>query len=211
MMPAGYVGRARTGLLLVAVVVASVILSGCGPGVRMASIPPELIPEEYRNQIQAMGSHGHPITNVVWRVCEIKDGRLLVACTFSQELEPGVIMKEYEITSTAIDESGASLHSGDGAGGELKSGEAFGGSAGHGGSRSDTGEIAHYVSASGYCLDGSVKTIRGVTKEGKTGETTPSGGFWYLRIDGTTPNDRWESVSALNDKGKVVAVLPVEP
>lgn len=204
----------RVRLCLVAAALAMLVgVSACVPRVTMATIPAEVIPQEFKGDVEAFGSHGRPVSNVVWRVFEIKDGRLLAACTFTQEMEPGVKIDEYWIWSADLDESGAVVPgTGGGGGGGFKNpGELFVGMAGSGGGMSDAGELTYHLFSCGYCFDGRVKTIQGTTSDGKTGQTTPSGGFWYLLIDDTGPREDWTRVSGLDAKGKPVVDLSLTP
>lgn len=184
-------------------------VSACGRVV-MKSIPAELIPEDLKNEIQAMGSKDRPVSNIVWRVYEIKDRRLLAACTFAQQWEPGVKTDMFWIWSADIDEDG-NRGSGMGGGGGFDATQPFYGMPGSESELSETGEPEYSLRAVGYCLESRVEVIKGTTSEGKTVETTPSGGFWHLVLDHTGTNERWTRISALDKKGRVVAELTISP
>jgi hypothetical protein len=94
-------------LCLAAVMFAFVTaISACGV-VKLKSIPEELIPDDLKADIEAMATKGRPITDIKWRVYEVVDGRVLAACTFKQEFEPGVKLDVFWLQSYEVDEDGS--------------------------------------------------------------------------------------------------------
>jgi hypothetical protein len=187
-------------------------LSACVPRVTLASIPAEVIPQTFKDDVEVFGAHGKPVSNVVWRVFEIKDGRLLAAWTFTQEIALGVKVDEYWIWWSNVDESGAIVPgTRGGGGGGFKPNESFGGVTGSEMSALEGGGLKYCLEASGYCFDGRVKAIQGTTTEGRTAQTTPSGGFWYLPIEDTGAREGWARVSGLDAKGNATVDLQLTP
>jgi hypothetical protein len=198
-------------LCLAAVMFAFVTaISACGV-VKLKSIPEELIPDDLKADIEAMATKGRPITDIKWRVYEVVDGRVLAACTFKQEFEPGVKLDVFWLQSYEVDEDGSRVLETDcGGGGGFDTSRDFTGMAGSGGRSLETGGIVHNLHALGYCLDARVQVIKGATSEGKTVETRPAGGFWALYIDNVGSSEKWISITGLDKKGRVVVELPLK-
>ncbi|MEX0975392.1 MAG: hypothetical protein WD024_08630 [Bacillota bacterium] len=206
---------AKRQLCLVAVTLSlAVALSACSSRVVLKSIPAEVIPQELKDSVQRHGTYARPlVSNVVWRVYEIKDGRLFAACTFVQEYAPGVGTGDmmYCVWTSNLDEAGHMTGPMSIGTGSFRSGEAFQGGHGGGDWLSDTGERTYSLIAGGYCLDGRVKAIQGTTTEGQTVKTKPSGGFWALELYNAGPTEAWAKISGIDWRGRPIVDLEIRP
>lgn len=202
-------------LFLAAVAVSLLfVLSACNSGrVVLKSIPAEVIPKELKNDLSTLGTLARPlVSNVVWRVYEIRDGRMFAACTFVQEYEPGIGTgdPQYCMWTANIDEAGTMTGPWTMGTGPFDSHEQFQGGYGSGSLRPEN-EPPYQLIAGGYCLDGRVKSIQGTTTEGQTVETRPSGGFWSLELCNTGPTEAWVSISGIDWSGTPVVDLEIRP
>ncbi len=197
-------------VFLVAIALSLVVAqSACGNRVVMKKIPEELIPQKLKDQVQAIASEERPVSDIVWRAHEIKDGRLLAACTFAQEWEKGVKLDMVWIGSYDIDASG-DMGAGAGFVGGFERDKAFFGMPGSGERASDDDELTYRLWCVGFCFDGRVVAIEGVSTEGRTVTTTPSGGFWHLLVENTEPGEKWAEVYGVDKNGKHLVQLVIE-
>lgn len=205
-------------LLIAATLFLLTVVSACTPRrVALKTIPAEAIPQEFRNSVlanlQSYGTKAKPhVSDVVWRVYEVKDGRLLTAFTFTRAWTTGEGAETvYCVRAYELDEDGQQTGVVWGTRGDLESFVLFRGAYGSGAVRGDAGVEIHSLGASGYCLDGRVRAIQGTTSEGQTVRTKPSGGFWHLQLDGTGPTEAWVRISAVDKSGEPVADLTIYP
>lgn len=210
---------ARKRLYLAAMMLSLLVgLMACSPRrVVLKTIPAEAIPEEFRSAIEARlqsyGSQAKPlVSDLVWRVYEVREGRLLVAFTFTRSWKTGEGAETmYDIHVYDLDKDGQKTGSVWGGRGDLESFVLFRGGYGSGAVRGDVGEELHSLFASGYCLDGRVKAIQGTTTGGQIVKAKPSGGFWYLQLDNTDSTEDWARISAVDKNGEPVADLTIYP
>jgi hypothetical protein len=205
----------RRQLCLVVVILSLLVaLSACSSRVVLKSIPAEVIPQELKDHLQRLGTYARPlVSNIVWRAYEIKDGRLLAACTFAQEYSPGVGTGDpmYCLWTSNLDEAGRMVGPMTIGTGDFTSWEPFQGGLGGGSWPPDTGERKFSLIAGGYCLDGRVRAIQGTTTEGRTVKTKPSGGFWSLEIFDAGETEKWTKISGVDWRGKPVVDLDIRP
>lgn len=185
----------------------ALLVSSCVKTIEMKEIDPAEIPDEIKESIEndRRPYGGKEIKNITWRVCEERDGYLFVACeirlkekAFGSE-DHFIYMEHRRIQEDNLRRPGGSVLIG-----YPKASLLFYGGAGANSYGNPDGTITYELEARGMALDSRVAKIVGTTSAGRTVETTPINGFWWLIIENTRPNERWTSVKALDDKGKVL-------
>jgi len=188
----------------------TLLVSSCVKTIEMEEIDPAEIPDEIKEPIEndRRPYGGKEIKNITWRVCEERDGYLFVACeirlkekAFGSE-DRFIYMEDRRIQDGVLRRPGGGVLIG-----YPKASLLFYGGAGANSYGNPDGTITYELEARGMALDSRVTKIVGTTSTGRTVETTPINGFWWLIIENTRANERWTSVKALDDKGKVLHQL----
>lgn len=187
----------------VAAVVTLMVLGASGCRREFPVVSKEQIPEAVLELTDGFAPKGMSPDDLgfVWRVCAAKDGRQLVACTFNEggdENKPTLF-----IASFPMDESGRvspfDSHA-----------VSFGFSdrvTVQGGTRPGTtldsdGRVIAKLDAAGVCLNPAVVKVVGTISDGRTAETTPTNGFWFLFINGTRSTEKWSRIVGLDSSDK---------
>ena len=139
----------------------------------------------------------------VWRVCAPKDGRQIVACTWNRagdKDKPSLF-----IASFPVDESGQVApfdeHS---VNEDFSDTVATQGGMTTGTTQTKDGHTILKLDAGGICLNPKVAKVVGTTSDGRTAETTPTNGFWFLFINDTGSRESWSKIVGFDSSGKVI-------
>jgi len=183
------------------------MLSSCVKTIEMEEIDPAKIPDEIKEPIEndRRPYGGKEIKDIIWRVYEKRNGYLFVACEIKLKekafgsADHFIYMESRRIGGDKIHRAGSGILID-----YPKASLLFYGGAGANNYGNPDGTITYELEARGIALDSRIAKIVGTTSTGRTVETTPINGFWWLIIENTRPNERWTSVKALDDKGKVL-------
>jgi hypothetical protein len=139
----------------------------------------------------------------VWRVCAPKDGRQIVAFTFNMagdKKKPTLF-----IASFPLDESGeVAPFDGHHVIEDFSETVATQGGIASGTAQAKDGSAYMKLDAGGICLNPRLAKVVGTTSEGRTAETTPTNGFWFLFINDTRSVETWYRIVGLDSSGKVI-------
>lgn len=145
--------------------------------------------------------------DLVWHVSTPKDGRYLVACTFAtiidDKKEPTLWVASFPVDSSGdtMDFDGHSIDT------EFNRNADCQGDFSGGLVYLPDGTSRIKLSAGGYCSSPDLVKVVGTTTKGKTAETTPTNGFWFMFINEVGPAEEWAEVKGLDGDGKVVKDL----
>jgi len=193
----------------------SLILCACARStIQFAEIDEGKIPQPVRQyvagQLKFSADRGESLRNLKWRVLDERDDYTLAICTYERTQRipgprPGdpvierdeiaFMMVEYEPTTMRF---GGAVSVLDG----LPPKQMF-----HWAGQSGAvwyGDSAKNIQAYGWCIDPKVEKIVGITSLAKKLETSPVGGFWYLRCGEPAEKETYIKVEALDARGKVL-------
>jgi len=206
---------------IVFILAMGLLLSGCSQRTELTEIDEEKIPEPVRYLVEVNlrfeAKRGENPRNLKWRAVDEREGYTFVACTYERTRRvpgprPDDPVKEWdEIVAMWIEHRTDDRPGGGFSGGsvdELPPREPFKvAGIGYGGLPG----LPHLV-AYGWCTDPKVEKIVAITSSGTEVETSPVGGFWYVRYDGNAEGETFVRVKALSARGEVLreASIPTE-
>lgn len=196
-------------------IILTAIISACSraPSIELTSVPKQQIPQAILDVPSGLVPEGKSLDDlgVVWRVCAPNNGRLMIAFTYNKMGdrnrpwlfvgsfpvdEMGKVVDDFHnhVLTMEFTERASTLVAD--------------------GNHGDTDKDGHeflVLHAGGMCLDARVFKIVGTTSSGKSVETSPIDGFWYLFIDRVATPEKWTKISGLDENGKVVVDLTPDP
>lgn len=94
----------------------------------------------------------------------------------------------------------------DGMAADLDRSRGISGAGNHHGENKD-GTMVHWLSAGGTAFDSRIDEIVGITSSGKTVETKPINGFWWMMLENTDPAEQWSLIHGVDKNGKEMGRL----
>ena len=176
----------------------------------LPSIPEEEIPQAVRDFTDTFaikpdgGSYGD--IGLIWHVSTPKDGRHMIACTYYEmgdKKQPKLWVASFPINDAgevaAFDDHSVAV--------DFDNNEDSQGDLSYGTFRLEDGSRLLKMNGGGLCLNPKLTKIVGTTTDGRTAETTPTNGFWYLFINDTRSVEYWSKVVGLDSDGKTIEDL----
>ena len=198
--------------LVVLITATSLVACWSVPLLQLTSIPRDQIPQPVLDIGDSFIPEGKTLADIglVWRACERNGDRLLVACTFfrmGDKNQPVLSVSSWPLDESgkvaAFDEHIVVMDFND------RVNRLVG--ARHGTAIAKDGSTTTQLSAGGLCRDTRVTKIVGTTSSGRSVQTTPVNGFWYLFIDGLATTEKWTKISGLDAKDKPIVDLTPSP
>lgn len=172
---------------------------------RFPTVPKEQIPQAVLDLTNGFAPKGvtQDDLNIVWRVCAPKDGRLLVGFSWNGAGDKN--KPTLSIASFPINESGeVAPYDGHSVNVEFSTRVSSQGGISKGTAQARDGSTYVKLDAGGVCLDPKLAKIVGTTSGGKSAETTPTNGFWFLSVNKTGILETWSKIVGLDSGGKVI-------
>ena len=185
-----------------AAVIALIVLGASGCRREFPVISKEQIPKAVLALTDGFAPKGMSPDDLdfVWRVLAPKDGRQIVACTFNRagdKNKPNLF-----IASFPLDESGeVAPFDGHHVNADFSETVATQGGMTSGTAQAKDGSNYIKLDAGGICLNPRLAKVVGTTSDGRTAETTPTNGFWFLFINDTRAVDKWYKIVGLDSRG----------
>jgi hypothetical protein len=193
-----YVARTRILLWIsLVIMVLALALAGCRDSFALKSLAADAVPDAIRELVSAQ-----PKRDLVWRTCRAESEWTVAALTYKTVRSDGSAFDSFEVILSIQGEDGQIEHVGTDFR-DLPANQPFLGSKGQESRQTEDG-LVYRITASGIAFDRRAVKVIGVTSAGTEVHCTIDNGFWGLLADNTGMAETWTSVTAVDDRGKVL-------